>query len=302
MRTVDIVIPTYNNKNISNTLEKVIDQKSNNSWEYKIILVDDGSTDDSIERIPENYLNCINVYRLDTNQGRAKARNYGAKRGTGEYILFLDSDCQPKSENCFYILLNHLINSIDVAYGPIQSCDTGFWPEYINYLSNERSKKALLNNIDSFTSAYFALARNIFDKCGGFNENYIKYGFEDKDLILRLEKCNVKIKQVSDSIVYHSENYDLYTLTTKFEEAGKYSSKIFSKEHPSIYERMRYSKIDVNYNPMIIKPLLILLSPIRNIIIKSCEYIIKRKYVPFKIKSLLVKASCSMAYSLGTAK
>lgn len=94
MPKVSIIIPVYNaEKHIEKCLESIKEQ------EYKdmeIILINDGSNDDS-EKVIKNYmknnLEGYNVsYYTKKNEGVAKTRNYGIKKAKGEYIFFVDSD------------------------------------------------------------------------------------------------------------------------------------------------------------------------------------------------------------------
>jgi glycosyltransferase involved in cell wall biosynthesis len=85
---VSIVIPTYNTAGyISETLNSIFIQ----SYEdYEIIVVDDGSTDNTREVLEPYMENTRYIYQ--ENRGRAGARNTGIKAAKGKYIAFLDSD------------------------------------------------------------------------------------------------------------------------------------------------------------------------------------------------------------------
>lgn len=84
-----IIIPTYNRANrILNTLDSVLKQDFSS---YEIIVVDDGSTDNT-EQIIFELLNPSIKYFKTENFGVAHARNYGIKKALGKYVGFLDSD------------------------------------------------------------------------------------------------------------------------------------------------------------------------------------------------------------------
>lgn len=91
--TFSIIIPTYNRAHlILKTLESVSNQNFEN---YEVIIVDDGSTDDTgkiiREYIQDNKLNnCHYFYK--TNGERGAARNFGITKASGQWITFLDSD------------------------------------------------------------------------------------------------------------------------------------------------------------------------------------------------------------------
>lgn len=93
-----IIIPCYNSeKTIKRALLSVLDQTET---DYDIIIVDDGSTDNTV-MITENFLKerpCTYTILSDANQGAAGARNKGAMAAHGEFLAFLDSDDEWHSE------------------------------------------------------------------------------------------------------------------------------------------------------------------------------------------------------------
>lgn len=88
---VSIIVPTYNRADcILETLQSVLEQTHTN-WE--LILVDDGSTDDTLERVTSLFLGDTRLnYIVQPNQGVSKARNTGLAAAQGDFIAFLDSD------------------------------------------------------------------------------------------------------------------------------------------------------------------------------------------------------------------
>ena len=106
MEKISIVIPVYNvSKYLSKCIDSIINQKYKN---LEIILVDDGSTDDS-GNICEEYAkkdNRIKVIHKE-NGGLSDARNVGIDNATGEYIGFVDSD-DWISEDMYFILYNNM--------------------------------------------------------------------------------------------------------------------------------------------------------------------------------------------------
>ena len=84
-----VVIPLYNKENcIRKTLESVKKQRFK---DYEVIVVDDGSTDRSLEEAEKMKCENISIIRQQ-NQGVSVARNTGILHAQGEYIAFLDAD------------------------------------------------------------------------------------------------------------------------------------------------------------------------------------------------------------------
>ncbi|MFA6216035.1 MAG: glycosyltransferase [Candidatus Omnitrophota bacterium] len=85
---VSVLIPTYNRADtISESIDSVLAQTSK---DFEIIIIDDGSIDNTRE-VLEAYENKIDYYYKD-NGGESSARNFGVKKARGKYIAFLDSD------------------------------------------------------------------------------------------------------------------------------------------------------------------------------------------------------------------
>ncbi len=84
-----VIIPLYNKeKDIVKTINTVLQQSFN---DYEIVVVNDGSTDNSLENVSSIKHEKIKVFSTE-NQGAAKARNHGVKQSNGKYIAFLDAD------------------------------------------------------------------------------------------------------------------------------------------------------------------------------------------------------------------
>jgi glycosyltransferase involved in cell wall biosynthesis len=85
---VSVIIPNFNYANyVCDAIQSVIGQSYRN---LEIIVVDDGSTDNSVDLITNSYPNI--KFLVKENGGVSTARNLGIRESTGEYVCFLDSD------------------------------------------------------------------------------------------------------------------------------------------------------------------------------------------------------------------
>ncbi len=114
---ISIIIPSYNEgKTILTILEKVNKQRTENI-ELEIIVINDGSIDNTDQIIKEN-IECVDIYiSLEKNQGKGAAVKKGLEVASGEYILFQDADLEydPADYEKFYKLI--LKNSPDIVIG-----------------------------------------------------------------------------------------------------------------------------------------------------------------------------------------
>lgn len=106
---VSIVIPVYN---MGQNLRKCVDTLVNQTYQnLEIILVDDGSQDNSLEicRELEKEDSRIMSYH-QMNQGAGPARNYGIEQATGEYVYFPDAD-DYLEKNAIQVLINSVVST-----------------------------------------------------------------------------------------------------------------------------------------------------------------------------------------------
>lgn len=132
-----IIIPTYNRvKQVCISIESVLSQNFKN---YEIIIIDDASTDNTIEELAKRYTDDrIKTLSLTKNGGQNVARNKGVSVSSGEWIIFLDSD-DSLTENILeklYVLAQDIKTSAIYA----QCIDsegqiTSNYPSFEGYLS-----------------------------------------------------------------------------------------------------------------------------------------------------------------------
>ena len=168
---VSVIIPCYNAENwILEALESVSQQDINHDM-MEIIVVDDGSTDNSADRAKEKYpwIKLITTQ----NQGASAARNTGTKESKGEFIQYLDADdlLAPGKIRKQLDIINE--SEVDIAYGDWQRLlknQKGIWEE------KEVIKKSLNDpEIDLFTDFWHPIAaylfrRSIVEKSGGWDD------------------------------------------------------------------------------------------------------------------------------------
>ena len=87
---VSVIVPTHNvSKFIKETMLSILNQTYDN---LEVIIIDDSSNDDTVEKVLEFKDPRIKIIKNTKNMGPAYSRNIGIKEATGDYIAFLDSD------------------------------------------------------------------------------------------------------------------------------------------------------------------------------------------------------------------
>jgi glycosyltransferase involved in cell wall biosynthesis len=186
-----IVIPLYNKENyILETLSSVFSQEYPH---YEIIVVDDGSTDKSLELVRSLNNHDINIICHDKNKGLSAARNSGIKEAKNPYIAFLDADDYWHKEYLLQIsnLINHFPKACYYATGFYECYPNGRKLYSKSKLSRTKSDKGFI--IDNFFNSTIGLApfnmscfvikKSTLDTVGFFNEK-IRFS-EDIDFFIR---------------------------------------------------------------------------------------------------------------------
>ncbi len=114
---ISIIIPVYN---VEKYIEKCLDSLADLDIENEIILINDGSTDKSLEKI-EKYRESNPEKKIllftQKNQGQAAARNKGIKNAKGRYISFIDSDDFVDIEKYNRFIKITIENNLDLSIG-----------------------------------------------------------------------------------------------------------------------------------------------------------------------------------------
>tara|TARA_R100000935_G_scaffold58815_1_gene98190 strand:- start:2506 stop:3381 length:876 start_codon:yes stop_codon:yes gene_type:complete len=176
---ISVITPTYNRAYLlPRMIESVLDQ-SYKDWE--LIIMDDGSTDNSKE-VVENYRDSRIKYYNTNNSGAADKRNQGVSKAKYENIIFLDSDDTPKNN-----WLEIFVDKISVNKNAIISCG---WEKVDNnnqtiQINLPRKLGSFFDNITlNFLAGSLLLKRSLFLQIGGFDID-LQSGHHT-DLLLRL--------------------------------------------------------------------------------------------------------------------
>jgi len=203
---VSIIIVNYNGKS---NLEKCLESLSNINYDnYEITLIDNNSTDKSVEFVMNNYPSII-IIKLNKNQGFAEPNNIGAKNANGDFYLFLNNDTVVRPN-----FLNEMINLLkkDSEIAICQSLllkpngDVDSSGDFVDTLGRAYSSRDKVNEVKKILSARGAsmmVRKEPFWDLGGFDKKFFA-SFEDVDLGWKAWICGYKVVIVPNSIVYHS--------------------------------------------------------------------------------------------------
>lgn len=127
MNIVSIIIPVYNVAQYVETCINSLYQQGLNENQFEIILINDGSTDDTLQIITQIQKKHTNIIIItQENQGPSIARNRGIKEATGKYISFVDSDDLLISGALAYLINYAEQYSTDIIEGKYIELDTAY--------------------------------------------------------------------------------------------------------------------------------------------------------------------------------
>ena len=251
---IDIIIPIYNSeKYIIETLESF--EKSSYK-QYRLILVNDGSTDNTeflIKKYIQEKNNNLNIKLiLQENLGREEARNEGIKNIEAKYVLFFDSDDLIEKE-ALNLLKKNIEQGYDLVFGSYRKIGMSIFKEYIQkekiYLRNETINKFFKREI-GLGIGNTLIKSEIIKNNKLFFEKY-EYG-EDNHFFRKLLFYTNKSKGISENIfnyIQHEDStmYREFTLN-RFNvlKSIENTQEFYSKEEKD--KDIMISNLDIFYN------------------------------------------------------
>lgn len=283
MPTFSVIIPLYNKENyIENTLKSVLQQTFDN---FEIIIVNDGSTDNSEQKIL-NFNDSRIRYYSKINEGASKARNFGIEKAKADYICFIDADdyWYPEFLSTFHsVILNHKTQKVFSCAIEIETYKKKFQGQYSIQTKSgvqivDYFKSSLKNSIISTSSV--VLHKDIFKKVGVFDPT-IKSG-QDTDLWIRvgLDYNIVFINIVLATYVFDEKSLSRsvkdfnkslkFEKYAEFEKTNKDLKKFLDYNRVSLaikaklqsdYGKFIYFKKDIDYRNLPLKKIILIHLP-----------------------------------------
>ena len=188
---VSIILPTYNRaREITDSIKSVLAQTYK---EFELLVIDDGSTDETEEVVRAISDDRIRYMKLEQNRGQAAARNYGISNAKFDYIAFQDSDDKwnPQKLEMQMKVMNDASSKVGMVYHKMryQLEDIGSIIKPDEDIAPDRKRgniyqELLWNNLIGMPT--LLVKRVCLEEAGGFDETM--KSLEDYDLVLRIAK------------------------------------------------------------------------------------------------------------------
>ena len=225
MPELSIIIPTYNNREaLAKALQALFRQRGD-PHRYEIVVLDDGSTDGTRDAVTALAAPVRLRYHWQPNRGRSAARNAGARVAAGNVLLFLDSDIVASPD-----LVDRHAQYYRRHLGPVgvqgrtvidPDCKVTF------FMNTKELTPDLTFRRRGNMSPYHVVTRNLsiraedFWTAGGFDEQFVGYGWEDIELGLRLHRNGVRFFYDPGIVGFHAEIETLERTRTKRRQSGE---------------------------------------------------------------------------------
>ncbi len=214
---VSIIVSNFNGIQlglIQNCVNSLIEPGYQN-WE--LIVVDNASTDDSVEYLQKKFKKLDNCFIVENSSNMySRGLNLGGKKASGKYLAYLNNDTEI-TEN----YLGNLVKAFEenkklaIAQGKLlnyykrdivdsagETMDIYGNPVTLGIGEKDLQQYDQTNEILSASGSACMVQKRFFEKIGGYDPDF-GIGYEDMDLALRVRRLGYKIQRFPSAIVYH---------------------------------------------------------------------------------------------------
>lgn len=242
---ISVIIPTYNRRKILRRCLEALEHQSVPLGCFEILVIDDGSTDGTgtmvndiiaMKRRPVRYF-------WQNNKKQGAARNLGSQHVQSPLLLFLGDDIIAtealiEQHLYFHDHCNASRNSAVLGYirwSP--DLKVTRFMRWVGEMGWQFGYSLITDPMDLpfnfFYTSNISLPRDRFVDCGGFDEGFREYGWEDIELSCRLKDRGMKIIYNAEAVAYHHHPTTLSSFCQRQIQVG-YSALHFYRKHPEM--------------------------------------------------------------------
>ena len=217
---VSVIVCSYNG---GKTLTACLESLSKLNYpDYEIILVDDGSTDNTAE-IANAFPHVRYIYQ--SNHGLSDARNTGAAAAKGEVFAYTDSDCMADVDWLYYLIGTLVSHDFAGVGGPNVTPPARNWIQACVAAAPGGPSHVLLSDTvaEHIPGCNMAFYRWAYENVGGFDNEYHKAG-DDVDFCWRLQQAGSVIGFSPTALVWHHRRFTLRAFLKQQEGYGEAES------------------------------------------------------------------------------
>jgi lipopolysaccharide/colanic/teichoic acid biosynthesis glycosyltransferase/glycosyltransferase involved in cell wall biosynthesis len=221
---ISVVVPANNAEACISACIRAL-QRQELTQPYEIIVVDDGSTDDTAKTAEAMG---VNVLIHNKKRGAAAARNSGIRAAKGEFVCFTDADCTPKDDWISQITAPFADQDIIGAKGTYATKQTELVARFVQIEYEDKYdlllKEERINFIDTYSAAY---RRQVLLANDGFDEQI--FYVEDQELSFRLAARGYQMVFQPPAVVFHLHSNSLTSYFRKKFMIGYWKAQILRR-------------------------------------------------------------------------
>lgn len=224
---VSVVVCSYNG---GRTLEECLHSLVRLDYpDHEIILIDDGSTDDT-PQIVEGFPQII--YHRQENRGLSAARNVGAELATGEIVAYTDSDCVVDEDWLTYLVQGMQDQQVEAIGGPNITPESDGWMAKCVAASPGNPSHVMLNDssAEHVPGCNMAFRRSTLLMLGAFDTQFWIAG-DDVDICWRLLDAGLRIGYAPGAMVWHHRRTSIRAFSKQQKGYGRSEAMVHFK-HP----------------------------------------------------------------------
>lgn len=236
--SLSVIIPTYNRRDVLVKALGGYQAQTSPELIREILIVDDGSTDDTESMVEEFSRGSVFPIRYlrQSNKGPAAARNFGIREAKSSLLLFSDSDIIPahdlveqhvvwhqKTTGSNVAVLGYVTWPLNIKVTPFMRW---YGEEGVLFQFRSLRGKTVVDDFHFFYTCNLSLKTDFVRSAGGFDEEFKSAAYEDTELGYRLSKRGLQLLYNPAAIAYHHQFFSFHDACRKL-RANDSAARLF---------------------------------------------------------------------------
>lgn len=241
MPSISVIIPTYNRPRQLALCLQALAADNFPHEEFEVIVVDDGGALPAGSAIDQLRLTLdLTVIRQD-NGGVGEARNHGAKRARGKYLIFLDDDCFPERGWLRALAARLEKSPLEAVAGKtVNGCTDNVYDcasHLLSYYQYEHYENGSVP-VEFLAPNNLAMPAALFHAAGGFHTD-LRLAYEDREFCDRWLRTGYRLAYAPEAVVRHCRSMTLRSFCRQHWNYGRMASRYYREAAETAPSRIR---------------------------------------------------------------